>query len=108
MHTHYTSGVASMTYLKAVEAGCEIIDLSLIHILIYPGTQKSSNAFYYMFNAETESGFEQTKAIASFLADHYSGSNSSYGKVSNWIIGNEINNQQWNYMGCLLYTSRCV
>ena len=35
--------------------------------LIYPGTQKSSNAFYYMFNAETESGFEQTKAIASFL-----------------------------------------
>ena len=22
LHTHYTSGVASMTYLKAVEAGC--------------------------------------------------------------------------------------
>ena len=73
--------------------------------LIYPGTQKSSNAFYYMFNAETESGFEQTKAIASFLADHYSGSNSSYGKVSNWIIGNEINNQQWNYMGATDLTS---
>ncbi|RJW54073.1 Tat pathway signal protein [Clostridiales bacterium TF09-2AC] len=67
--------------------------------LIYPGTQKSSNAFYYMFNAQTENGFEQTKAIASFLADHYSGKNPNYGKVSNWIIGNEINNQQWNYMG---------
>ena len=26
LHTHYTSGVASMTYLKAVEAGCDIID----------------------------------------------------------------------------------
>ena len=25
LHTHYTSGVASMTYLKAVEAGCDII-----------------------------------------------------------------------------------
>ena len=24
LHTHYTSGVASMTYLKAVEAGCDI------------------------------------------------------------------------------------
>ena len=36
LHTHYTSGVASMTYMKAVEAGCDIIDcamsLSLIHI----------------------------------------------------------------------------
>ncbi len=26
LHTHYTSGMASMTYLKAVEAGCDIID----------------------------------------------------------------------------------
>ena len=52
-----------------------------------------------MFNAETEAGFDQTKAIASFLAQHYSGDNPNYGKVSNWIIGNEINNQQWNYMG---------
>ena len=67
--------------------------------LVYPGTQKNSNAFYYMFNAETEAGFDQTKAIASFLAQHYSGDNPNYGKVSNWIIGNEINNQQWNYMG---------
>lgn len=67
--------------------------------LIYPGTTKSSNAFYYMFNAQTQAGFEQTKAIASFLAEHYSGTNSQYGKVSNWIIGNEINNQQWNYVG---------
>ena len=29
LHTHYTSGVASMTYLKAVEAGCDIIDTAM-------------------------------------------------------------------------------
>ena len=29
LHTHYTSGVASMTYLKAVEAGCDIIDTAI-------------------------------------------------------------------------------
>ena len=73
--------------------------------LVYPGTQKNSNAFYYMFNAETEAGFDQTKAIASFLAQHYSGGNPNYGKVSNWIIGNEINNQQWNYMGAMDLTN---
>lgn len=28
-HTHYTSGVASMTYLKAIEAGCDIIDTAI-------------------------------------------------------------------------------
>jgi oxaloacetate decarboxylase alpha subunit len=29
MHTHYTSGVASMTYLKSVEAGADIIDTAI-------------------------------------------------------------------------------
>ena len=29
MHTHYTSGVASMTYMKAVEVGADIIDTAM-------------------------------------------------------------------------------
>ena len=29
LHTHYTSGVASMKYMKAVEAGCDIIDTAM-------------------------------------------------------------------------------
>ena len=29
IHTHYTSGVAAMTYLKAVEAGADMIDTAM-------------------------------------------------------------------------------
>lgn len=29
LHSHYTSGVAGMSYLKAVEAGCDIIDTAI-------------------------------------------------------------------------------
>ena len=29
LHTHYTSGIASMTYLKAIEAGVDIVDTAL-------------------------------------------------------------------------------
>lgn len=55
----------------------------------------------YMFNTKTQEGFETTRAIFAFLADRYSGKNhnSNYAKISNWILGNEINNQIWNYMG---------
>lgn len=69
--------------------------------LVYPGVTKQpeNQVFYYGFNASTQEGYETIKAIASFLADRYSSLRSPYGKVSNWIIGNEINNQQWNYMG---------
>lgn len=69
--------------------------------LIYPGVTKQAagRALYYGFNASTEEGYETIKAIASFLAERYSSMATPYGKVSNWVIGNEVNNQYWNYMG---------
>lgn len=63
------------------------------------GTKKTKDAAYYMFNAETEAGFKKTRALAAFLAERYNGQNPKHGKISNWIIGNEINNQYWNYIG---------
>lgn len=52
---------------------------------------------YYAFNATDESGTEYIAAIASFLANRYSGT--GHGKVMNWVIGNEINaRKEWNYI----------
>ncbi len=65
--------------------------------LYYPGVTQTNGVNYYMFNAATQAGFEDIKAIASFLAEHYGGTGN--GTISNWIIGNEINNQAWNYIG---------
>lgn len=75
--------------------------------LFRPETKKQpeSTAMYYGFNTSTEEGVETLKAIASFLAERYSSLKSPYGKVSNWIIGNEINNQYWNYTGPMDLTS---
>ena len=55
-------------------------------------------AVYYGFNVESEAGFRAVKAMASFLAKRYNGKN-GHGKITNWVVGNEINNQYWNYMG---------
>ena len=30
MHTHYTSGMGSMTYLKAIEAGADVVILLIL------------------------------------------------------------------------------
>ena len=69
--------------------------------LYYPGVtrQPAGTANYYGFHVATEEGFETLKAIAAFLTERYSSLQSPYGRVSNWVIGNEINNQLWNYMG---------
>ena len=48
LHTHYTSGVAAMTYLKAVEAGCEIIDCAMSPLALgtsQPATEVMAETF---------------------------------------------------------------
>lgn len=48
LHTHYTSGVASMTYLKAVEAGCDIVDTAMSPFALgtsQPATEVMVEAF---------------------------------------------------------------
>ena len=57
--------------------------------------QASGSAPYNMFNASTSDGVNAMAAVASFLADRYSGK--GYGLVSNWVVGNEINMRlEWN------------
>ncbi|MBQ9421072.1 MAG: Tat pathway signal protein [Lachnospiraceae bacterium] len=65
----------------------------------YPGAKQTGAAKYHHFNAATQEGFKTICAVASFLAQRYNGHDADHGRVQNWIIGNEINNQEWNYLG---------
>lgn len=65
--------------------------------LIHPLARSGGSAPYYAFNAADADGAETLEAVASFLANRYSGS--GHGKVMNWVIGNEINaRKEWNYI----------
>lgn len=65
--------------------------------LIHPKARSGGSAPYYMFNGAEEGGVEYMAAVASFLAERYSGS--AHGRISNWVIANEINaRKEWNYM----------
>ena len=65
--------------------------------LIHPLARSGASAPYCAFNAAEESGTQYLAALASFLAERYSGN--GHGKVMNWIIGNEINaRHEWNYI----------
>ncbi len=69
--------------------------------LYLPGVTQQSNAQYYAFNASTKEGCDTIKAVATFLADRYGSLSSPYGKISNWVISNEVNDQYWNYAGSM-------
>lgn len=65
--------------------------------IIHPDARKPGVCPYYMFNGSDQAGCEILAAVGSFLADRYSGS--KHGRISNWIIANEINaRKEWNYL----------
>ena len=66
--------------------------------LIHPmSRQKTSKSLYYAFNTVEEDGIRAMEATALFLAERYS--SGWYGRVYDWVIANEINQQTtWNYM----------
>ena len=69
LHTHYTSGVASMTYLKAVEAGVDVIDTAMSPFSMgtsQPATEVMVETFK---GTEYDTGFDQ-KLLAE-IADYF-------------------------------------
>ncbi len=72
LHTHYTSGVASMTYLKAVEAGCDIIDTAMSPLSMgtsQPATEVMVETFH---GTEYDTGLDQNllAEIAAYFAPY--------------------------------------
>lgn len=69
LHTHYTSGVGSMTYLKAVEAGCDIIDTAISPFALgtsQPATEVMVETFK---GTPYDTGFDQN--LLSQIADYF-------------------------------------
>ena len=69
IHTHYTSGVASMTYLKAVEAGADVIDTAMSPFSMgtsQPATEVMVETFK---GTEYDTGLDQN--LLAEIADYF-------------------------------------
>ena len=69
LHTHYTSGVGGMTYLKAVEAGVDIIDTAISPFAMgtsQPATEVMAETFR---GTEFDTGFDQK--LLGEIADYF-------------------------------------
>lgn len=67
--------------------------------LIYPKGRQQGHAFY-AWNTQDSSARKKIQATLNFLARRYSTSTKKYGQISNWIVGNEVNNYNtYNYAG---------
>ena len=64
MHTHYTTGMASMTYLKAIEAGADIIDTASTPFSMGTSQPSTDVMVAALQGTEYDTGLDLDKLIA--------------------------------------------
>lgn len=69
LHTHYTSGVASMTYLKAIEAGCDIIDTAMSPFALGTSQPSTEVMVETLRGTEYDTGLDQK--LLSEIAEYF-------------------------------------
>ncbi|MBO5199308.1 MAG: oxaloacetate decarboxylase subunit alpha [Lachnospiraceae bacterium] len=103
LHTHYTSGVASMTYMKAVEAGCDIVDTAMSPLALgtsQPATEVMVETFR---GTPYDTGYDQQ--LLAEIADYFRPIKEKYlanGRLNPKVMGVDIKTLLYQVPGGML------
>ena len=92
LHTHYTSGVGSMTYIKAIEAGCDIVDTALSPLALGTSQPPTEPLVATLEGTEYDTGIKLTNLTAA--SDHFKGLREKWitsGLISPKMLGVDVN-----------------
>ncbi len=103
LHTHYTSGVASMTYLKAIEAGIDIVDCAISPMAMGTSQPPTEPLVATLQGTEYDTGIDLN--ILTEIADYFKPLREKYlesGLMSTKILGVDINTLKYQVPGGML------
>lgn len=92
LHTHYTSGVGAMTYLKAIEAGCDIIDTALSPLALGTSQPPTEPLVATLAGTEYDTGLDLRKLTA--ISEHFRGIRENWlasGLIDPKMLGVDVN-----------------
>ena len=103
LHTHYTSGVASMTYLKAIEAGVDIVDCALSPMALGTSQPPTEPLVATLAGTEYDTGLSLDKL--SVISDYAKTLREKYlesGLMNTKVLGVDINTLKYQVPGGML------
>lgn len=103
IHTHYTSGVASMTYLKAIEAGADVVDCAISPMAMGTSQPPTEPLVATLKGTEFDTGLDLEKLteIAAYfrpIKDNYVKS----GLLDTKVMGVDVNTLIYQVPGGML------
>ena len=103
LHTHYTSGVASMTYLKAIEAGVDYVDCALSPLAMGTSQPPTEPLVATLQGTEYDTGMKLD--VLTEIADYFKPLREKYlesGLLSTKVMGVDINTLKYQVPGGML------
>ena len=103
LHTHYTSGVASMTYLKAIEAGVDVVDCALSPLALGTSQPATEPLVKTLEGSPFDTGIDIDKLTE--IADYFKPLREKYldsGLMNTKVLGVDINTLKYQVPGGML------
>lgn len=103
LHTHYTSGVASMTYLKAIEAGVDVVDTALSPLALGTSQPPTEPLVATLQGTEYDTGIDLN--LLTEISDYFKPLREKYlesGLMSTKVMGVDINTLKYQVPGGML------
>ncbi len=103
LHTHYTSGVASMTYLKAIEAGVDVVDCALSPLAMGTSQPPTEPLVKTLEGTEYDTGINLDALTE--IADYFKPLREEYlnsGLLNTKVLGVDINTLKYQVPGGML------
>ena len=103
LHTHYTSGVASMTYLKAIEAGVDVVDCALSPLAMGTSQPPTEPLVKTLEGTEYDTGMNID--LLTEIADYFKPLREKYlesGLMNTKVLGVDINTLKYQVPGGML------
>lgn len=92
LHTHYTSGVASMTYLKAIEAGVDVVDTAISPLALGTSQPPTEPLVATLQGTEYDTGLDLK--VLNEVAEHFAPIKNKFlssGLIDPKVMGVDVN-----------------
>ncbi|KJS21760.1 MAG: hypothetical protein VR72_08875 [Clostridiaceae bacterium BRH_c20a] len=100
MHTHYTSGMGSMMYLKAIEAGADVVDTANSALALGTSQPATETMIAVLNEGAYETGIDLEQA--SLLAEYFKEVRKDYEEFDVYKAGVDVNVLRYQVPGGML------
>ena len=100
LHTHFTSGMGASAYLKAAEAGVDVVDTAISSLALSTSQPPTESIVSALKECPRDTGLDL--ALLAEIADYFADTRKKYSKFEGGVIGVDVRVLQYQIPGGMI------